>query len=220
MNILVFAPHPDDEILGVGATMARYIANGDKVFVCIITRGYEPICDEQQALDNRKASVTVHSFLGVYGTYYLDFPAVMLENVPRYEINARICALIEEIKPDVVFIPHHGDMQKDHQIVCEAVMVATRPKYSHRVKEIYAYETLSETEWNIQHPSNTFYPNVYIDISDFLQLKIDAMKRYPKQLHEFPNPRSLNAISSLAMYRGSTINVNAAEAFMTIRVIK
>ena len=219
MNILVIAPHADDEILGVGATMVKHKNNGDKIYICIATRGVKPLFDDKYMDNLRKETLIAHKILGVSKTYFLEFPAVMLEQVPRYEVNNKIFEVIEEVKPDIVYMPHFGDMQKDHQIVAEAAMVAVRPQYEHRIKEVYAYETLSETEWNNPHSANAFIPNAYSDISGYLDNKLEAMKCYESQLSDFPNPRSLDAIESLAKYRGSTINVNAAEAFMLIRSI-
>lgn len=219
MNILVIAPHPDDEILGVGATMAKHIANGDDVYICIATRGVMPLFDDDSVENVRNETIRAHKLLGVKETFFLDFPAVMLEQVHRYEINGRLSDLIQKVKPDIIYIPHFGDMQKDHEIVAEAAMVAVRPKYEHKVSEVYAYETLSETEWNIPHSSNTFIPNVYNDVSEYLNKKLETMKFFESQLSDFPNPRSLEAIEALAKYRGSTINVRAAEAFMLIRRI-
>lgn len=219
MIILLIAPHPDDEILGAGATIAKYIANKDEVYVCIATRGAMPLFDERAVIKVRNEAEKAHNMLGIKGTYYLDFPAAMLEKVPRYEINDKLCVLVQNVKPDIVYIPHFGDMQKDHKIIAEAAMVAIRPKYTHRIKEVYAYETLSETEWNNPHCSNVFMPNVYNDVSDFLDMKLEAMNCFESQLSKFPNPRSLESIEALAKFRGSTINVEAAEAFMLIRKV-
>lgn len=99
-------------------------------------------------------------------------------------------------------------------------MVALRPKYEHIVKQIYAYETLSETGWNIPNVQNEFIPNVYVDISEYLPKKLKAISLFKTQLSPFPNPRSIEAIEALAKYRGSTVNVKAAEAFSLVREIK
>lgn len=219
MNILVVAPHPDDEILGVGGTMVKYIHNGDVVYVCIATRGSLPIYSEEDVAITRKETIKAHELLGVKETFFLEFPAVMLEQVRRYEINGKISNLVQKIKPQIVYIPHWGDMQKDHQIVAEACMVALRPKYEHVVKGIYSYETLSETGWNAPNTQNEFIPNVYVDISYHLDKKLEAMKIYKSQLSGYPNPRSIEAVEALAKYRGSTVSVRAAEAFMLIRAI-
>lgn len=220
MNILVIAPHADDEILGVGGTISRYISEGNDVFVCIATRGCEPLFSKELSEQVLKEADNCHKLLGIKQTYYLNYPAAMLENVERHELNERLYNVVNAVKPDIVFIPHFGDMQKDHEIIAKAAMVILRPKYKHKVSLIYSYETLSETEWNIPHVTNAFIPNVYIDITNFISIKLKAMNQYQSQLDNFPNPRSLEAIEALAKYRGSTINVGAAEAFALIRQIR
>jgi LmbE family N-acetylglucosaminyl deacetylase len=223
MTILVFAPHPDDEVIGCGGTIIRHIAEGDMVYVCIVTRGKPPVYNHSPEIleklphDLYDEIEESHAILGVKKTYYLQFPAVMLETVPRYELNRKICELINTLKSDVVYVPHFGDMQKDHALTSEAVMVAARPKGDRVIQAVYSYETLSETEWNIPHTANAFIPNVYVDISKFLNKKLEAMKCFRSQLCEFPNPRSIQAITALAKYRGSTMGADAAEAFMLIR---
>lgn len=220
MNILVFAPHADDEILGVGGTMAKHIANGDKVFVCIATRPYEPIFDETLFETIRNETIAAHKLLGIEKTFFLEMPTVMLETVPRHEMNKKISDVIDETEPDEVYIPHSGDMQKDHRILNDAVMVAVRPKSAHKISRVYAYETLSETEWNLPCASNAFIPTVYNDISDYLEIKKNTLSCFASQVADFPNPRSLKAVDALARYRGSTILADAAEAFVLVREIK
>lgn len=122
--------------------------------------------------------------------------------------------------PDEVFIPHRGDMQIDHQMVVDAAMVGLRPKYEHIVRRIYAYETLSETGWNVPNVQNEFIPTVYENITETLKIKLDAMKLFQSQLEEFPNARSVESIEALAKFRGTTVNLNAAEAFVLVREIK
>ena len=219
-SVLIVAPHPDDEILGTGGTIIKNITEGNRVFVCIVTKGTGPLFSDSNVELTRSEARNCHRTMGITETIFLDFPAVMLEKENRYEINGKILDLIDGFKPDEVYIPHWGDMQKDHQIVAEACMVALRPKYDHVVKRIYAYETLSESGWNAPNMQNAFIPNVYVDISAHLQQKLDAMKVYQSQLSEFPNPRSLKAIEALAKYRGSTVNVDAAESFVLIRDIR
>ena len=144
----------------------------------------------------------------------------MLETVPRYKLNEAILNIIQNIKPEEVYIPHRGDMQIDHKMVVDAAMVALRPKYEHKVKRIYAYETLSETGWDIPNVVNEFMPTVYENISETLKNKVEAMQVFKSQLSLFPNARSTGAIEALARYRGSNISVNAAEAFSLIRELK
>lgn len=220
---LIFAPHPDDEILGCGGTIAQYVERGDPVYVCIVTCGQPPIYDDSIMRDNGwphslypeiKAS---HDLLGISETFYLQLPAAMLEQTPRYILNSMVEDVIEKVKPDTIYIPHFGDMQRDHGLVAEAVMVAVRPKNGRIIRSVYAYETLSETEWNVPHGANAFIPNVYVDISGCLKKKLTAMECYASQLSDFPNPRSLKAVEALSMLRGSTMGAKAAEAFMLVR---
>lgn len=217
MKVIVIAPHPDDEILGVGGTIIKHLVKGDIVEIIIVTKGMPPLFSSESVYEVQKEATNCHHSFGIKNTYFLDLPAVMLERLDRYVINQKILEVIQQTLPDIVYIPHIGDMQKDHQIVAEAAMVALRPKYEHQVKRIYAYETLSETGWHIPNVSNQFIPNVYSDISEYLPEKLKAILYYQTQLSNFPNPRSLESIEALAKYRGSTVNVRAAEAFMLIR---
>lgn len=220
MNVLVIAPHPDDEILGCGGTIAKRVAEGHDVYICVVTKGCEPLFHEELVEQGRSECRAADKYLGVKETIFLDFPAAMLEEVPRYKLNDGILSVVQRVKPDEVYIPHRGDMQIDHKMVVDAAMVALRPKYEHRVRRIYAYETLSETGWDIPNTVNEFIPNVYEDISATLDKKIEAMRMFKSQLAEFPNARSIGAIEALVRFRGATVTVNAAEAFMLIREIK
>nr|WP_243240502.1 PIG-L deacetylase family protein [Clostridium cibarium] len=213
------APHADDEVLGLGGTIAKYVDEGHDVFVCVATTG-QPLMFPQNVLDKLRSEViNAHKFLGIKETFFLEFPAAMLSEVPRYEINKKIKDIIDSVQPDVVFMPHFGDMHLDHYIVSQSTMVGIRPVKKHKVLETYSYETLSETEWNNPHMSNTFVPNTYIDITNYLSRKIGAMKHFTTQIKDFPHPRSVEGIESLAKLRGSTIGVKAAEAFCLIRRI-
>lgn len=219
-KILVVAPHADDEVLGVGGTIAKNVAEGNEVYVCVVTHGEEPLFPKSLVDKLREETIQAHQFLGIKKTYFLEYPAVMLEQVERYKLNGSIMDVVGEVEPDEVYLPHMGDMQKDHQLVNEAVMVAVRPKYQHKVAAVYAYETLSETEWNIPNTVNAFIPTVYQDISEFLEQKKQALSFFTTQVSGFPDPRSLEAVEALAKYRGSTVKVKAAEAFVLIREIR
>lgn len=220
MKVLVIAPHPDDEILGMGGLTARYVDEGNEVYVCVVTKGHLPLFSEESVKRVRKECHEADRFLGVKETVFLDFPAAMLEDVPRHELNDALVRTIQRIRPDEVYIPHRGDMQLDHKMVVDAVMVALRPKYEHVIRRIYAYETLSETGWDVPNVVNEFIPTVYCDISEYLEKKLEALKIYQSQLAEYPNPRSLQAVRALAMFRGATVNVKAAEAFSLVREIR
>lgn len=219
MNVLIFAPHRDDEIIGVGGTLLKRKAAGDHVTVCIVTarEGMAlPPSTERLHQEMKRA----HAFCGV--DEYIGFPfcANNLENVPRGELNQAFYNAIVQSQAEEVYLPFWGDMQKDHQIVADAAMVALREKYDHPVKRIYAYETLSETAINLPTENYAFIPNVFEDITEFLEDKKTALNFFQSQVHPFPDLRSLETVEALAKYRGATVNVKAAEAFVLIRETK
>ena len=219
-KILVFAPHPDDEILGCGGTIIKNIDKGNEVYICIVTKGAMPLFPPEIVEQTRGEARACHKAIGVKKTYFLDFPAVMLEEEHRYEVNGKVLDVVREVQPDEVYIPHYGDMQRDHQIVADAVMVAVRPKYEPKVCKVLGYETMSETAWNAPNVQNEFIPNVFEDISDYLDKKIEALSYFKTQLADFPDSRSLESIEALAKYRGALMHLKACEAFMLIREIR
>lgn len=220
MRVLIIAPHPDDEIIGVGGTIAKRAKAGDEVYVCIVTKGKSPLFNPDFIQQGRRECREADAKLGVKETIFLDFPAVMLETIPRYELNGKVAEVVQNIKPEEVYIPHRGDMQIDHQMVVDAAMVAVRPRGDDYPKRVYAYETLSETGWNIPNVTNEFIPTVYENITDTYDVKMETMSVFKSQLAPFPAARSVGAIEALAKFRGATVNVEAAEAFSLVREVK
>ncbi|MBO5570794.1 MAG: PIG-L family deacetylase [Clostridia bacterium] len=220
MNVLIIAPHPDDEVLGCGGTIAKRASQGHNVYVCVVTKGGEPLFHEKDVEQVRSECREADRLLGVKETFFLDYPAVRLEEVPRYLLNNGILKAVQSVRPDEVYLPHRGDMQLDHKMIVDAAMVALRPKYEHVISRIYSYETLSETGWDLPNVVNEFIPTVYEDIMETMEKKLAAMRIFQSQLADFPAARSLEAIEALAKYRGAMVNVRAAEAFMLVREIK
>lgn len=213
MKILIFAPHNDDEVLGAGGTLSRFADQGNDVFVCEVTSSENKVIVDKIKSEALKA----HAIIGVKQTFFLDLPVVAINQVPVSEINEKMLEIVKIVDPEIAFIPHKGDIHTDHVEVAKSAMVALRPVSAPNLKAIYAYETLSETEWNIPSVENVFIPNVWSDISNYLDIKLQAMNCYQTQIKEFPHPRSLEAIEALAKYRGSNICVKYAESFMLIR---
>ena len=222
-KILVIAPHADDEVLGCGATMAKACAKGDEVFVLICTNasvGAPELFSAQLIKQIRSEAVNAHRLIGVKETFFLDFPAPALDQFPRYKMSNEISAIIRKIGADTVYIPHRGDCHKDHAIIHECAMVACRPLANCKVKHVYAYETLSETEWGEPIAADFFVPVKYNTFSvEEFQKKLDAMSCFKSQLYPFPASRSLEAIEALAKYRGCTVSAERAEAFEVLRDI-
>ena len=219
-KILIIAPHPDDEVLGCAGIMRKYSSEGHEVFVLIVTRGTSKKYSDVRITKGRKQALQAHFSLGVKETFFFDFPAPELDMVSLASISDSIFELIKKLKIDTLFIPHRGDIHRDHYIVFNAALVAARPVGDYTVKSIYAYETLSETEWAAPYSHDAFIPDHFVNIEQYFQSKLEAMSCYSGQLRTFPNPRSLESIEALAKFRGSTVGFERAEAFMTIRTIE
>jgi LmbE family N-acetylglucosaminyl deacetylase len=220
-RIVVIAPHADDEIIGCGATMAKHIANGDDVYVIVATNaqiGAPELFNEKDVQLIRAEAKQSHAFLGVIKTFFLDFPAPALNAYPEYKISVALGKIFADIQPEIVYIPFAGDIHQDHKAIYRSTLVAARPRGNYSIKEIYCYETLSETEWTpVQEKS--FFPTKFVDVTQCFQKKVDAMQYYQSQIKEFPDPRSAQAFEALAKYRGATIGVSYAEAFVVERII-
>ena len=222
-NILIVAPHNDDEILGCGGVMAKYISEGKNVYVAIVTNGHlgAPELFSKEGTEKvRSEAKQAHKFLGVKETIFLDFPAVNLDAMPSYKLSIAISKCIKNFQIDTMYIPHRGDIHKDHRITYEASLVAARPIDNCTVKRVYAYETLSETEWAAPFGDDVFIPTVFVNITNFIDLKLQAFRFFETQIKEFPHSRSPEIIRVLSNYRGATVGCANAEAFMLIRSIE
>jgi len=222
MKILVIAPHPDDEVLGCGGSIKKYSKQGDDVYLCIATKAYTPDWTEEFIKNRQQEINCAVNILGIKKVYFLDFPTVKLDTIPQKELNDSISKIVEELKPELVFIPFERDINKDHKLVSEACLVALRPKPGLNVKKVFYYEVLSETEWAkpARKIEDVFLPNFYENISENLNDKLKAMECYKSELKEYPHPRSLEGIKVLAQKRGMEIGIEYAEAFMLLREIK
>lgn len=216
---LVIAPHPDDEVLGVGGTIARLADEGVEVTVAILTRGFPPHYREEGVRELRAEAAKAHALLHVKETVFLDFPAAALDTVEHRSLNEALGAIYKRVSPEYMFIPFAGDIHLDHLIAFRSALVACRPNGGHVPKAVFAYETLSESNWNAPFVTPGFIPNAFFDISSFLERKLEAFACYASQVREFPNERSPETLRALAMLRGSTVSLAAAEAFITIRQV-
>lgn len=219
MRVMVVAPHPDDEVLGCGGVMARHAEQGDEVHVTVVTRGDANLYSDEAVAGVRAEAKAAHDLLGVQRTHFLNFPAPRLDTVPRHELADALRRTILDVAPEVVYLPHAGDIHHDHGEVYHATLVACRPLPGCPVSRLLCYETLSETEWAPPIAGQGFHPTVFTGISGQLQKKLDAMSCYQSQFREPPHTRSLLSIESLARHRGMTVGVEAAEAFVLVREV-
>jgi N-acetylglucosamine malate deacetylase 1 len=220
LTVLVIAPHPDDEVLGCGGALARHVSHGDFVVVAILTNGAmgaPHLYSSEDVLQIRTEALTAHKMLGVHRTIFEDLPATRLDSLSISQVAESIGTIISSVEPKIVYMPHHGDRHRDHWVVNQAAQVACRPRSGCSVKRILAYETASETEWGDPNPSSAFVPNWFIDITAELPVKITALQSYKSQLKPLPDPRSIEAITALARWRGASSGFHAAEAFMLLR---
>ncbi len=218
MRALVIAPHPDDEVLGVGGTIHRLAAAGDDVTVAIVTKGWEPLFPTSQVDQVRREARAANEILGTRTIEFLDLPVTKLHALAEHELNATFEKLVSSVEPEWVFIPFAADRHEDHRQVFDASMVALRPAAGRPpVRKILAYETVSETHWTAAGIEPVFAPQMFIDVSDHLSAKLDALKCYQSQVQPFPSSRSIESVSALARWRGSTVGMKAAEAFCVIR---
>ena len=226
-KILVVAAHPDDEVLGCGGTIARLTSEGNCVYTLILGEGVtsrdrkrDLAKRENEIVELKKKAEDANKILGVKKVYTYDFPDNRFDTVSLLDIIKTIEKIKKDIKPDIVFTHHYGDLNIDHQITFKAVMTASRPTKDESVKEVYSFEIPSSTEWNAPSSLTHFMPEYFVDISKTIKLKVRAMKEYKCEIREYPHPRSIESIEIKAKQRGIQVGLEAAEAFEVLRLIK
>jgi LmbE family N-acetylglucosaminyl deacetylase len=210
MKILMVAAHPDDEILGLGGTLFRHVNNRDDVYICIVTKAYEPEWSKKYIVEKINEQKKVDNFIGIKKRFNLDFPTVKLNTIPHGKLNKKITEIINSVNPDIIYTHFENDLNYDHTLIFRACMVATRPP---KKIGLYCFETLSETEFN----NKVFQPNKWINISKYINKKIKAFQIYKSEVKKYPHPRSIEGIEILAKRCGTEAYMKFAEAFMLIK---
>ena len=217
-NVLVVAPHPDDEILGAGGTIAKYSAQGREVTVLTVSGHLPPLYPQEAYSRTVREAEAAHKLVGVSEAISLEIPATFVHREAIHELNARIYSVIDDKRPSVVLCPY-PDRHIDHQAVFEAVMVASRPvRAGSDIELLAAYETPSETQWNAPHIEPNFTPNWVVDISDQIETKIEAFQCFESQISEPYGSRSVEAVRAMAIFRGSQSGFPYGEGFHVIRM--
>jgi LmbE family N-acetylglucosaminyl deacetylase len=214
-EVLVVGAHPDDEVLGAGATIPLIKAAGGRVTVCIVTDGSSAqyAGDEETRREKDANLLAANEILGTDEVIHWDFPDMRLDTVAHVELNQAFERLFATRRFDTVFTHHAGDVNLDHQAIHRSVLVATRPAPGQTVKRILSYHVNSATEWGARSEQNQFRPNVYFDVGATIQQKLDALKCYGVELRKFPHPRTLEAVEYRARVWGSEVGYEYAEAF-------
>jgi len=226
MNILCVVAHPDDEVLGVGGTLARHTASGDDVHVCILSDGVASRHEEidskvrEQIERRRDRARKACENLGVKSTSFYQFPDNEFDSVPLLDIVQTIEDEIEEHDPDVVYTHHYGDLNIDHELTSRATVTATRPLKESRINKVLAFETLSATEWSTPSPENAFQPQHFVNIEETLEAKLAGLSVYEDELRDAPHPRTVDTIRQNAHVWGAKAGIPAAEPFEVLREVR
>jgi N-acetylglucosamine malate deacetylase 1 len=211
MNILVIAAHPDDEVLGMGATIKK-LSKNFKVDLCVVSEGASAQYSDSKMIDVRKQScIKSGKILGISNFYFLEFPDMKLDSIPQIEITKKLESILKKKKYSAIYTTPSNDLNKDHRIVYESTIIAARPSRN-KVRKILSYEIPG-------HVVTPFVPNVYENIFKEFLFKKKAFEKYSSEIEKFPNPRSFEVLESLAKLRGMESGFKKAESFQLIRSI-
>lgn len=225
-SVLVVAAHPDDEILGCGGTMTRLVREGHEVRIAILAEGmssryaHREDADQRQLQHLHARAQQAADKVGAKELVLCKLPDNRLDTVPLLDVVKTVEDLVARFRPEAIYTHHPGDLNVDHGVVHRAVLTATRPVSGQCVRDVYAFEVPSSTEWAFQRLGPSFRPNVFVDIADSLETKIAALACYDTETRTFPHPRSPEALRAIATRWGSVVGLQAAEAFELIRSVR
>jgi len=225
-TVLVLAAHPDDEVLGVGGTIARHAAMRDRVHIIIAAEGATARDVVRNAESRRREIDALQSatrkaaeILGALSVRFLGFPDNRCDSVDRLDMAKAVEAVIAELRADTVYVHHCGDVNIDHRRLHEAAFTACRPQPNHPVRRLLSFETVSSTEWTPPGSLPAFQPTVYVDINPYWPQKSAALKLYQSEMRPWPHARSIAAVENLARWRGASVGIEMAEAFVLLREV-
>lgn len=216
-NSIILTPHPDDETLGCGGTILKLKKNCNQVHWLIVTNIDEKDGFKKEHVKRRQKEIerVVDSY-GFDSVVKMDFPTTKLDQIPINDLIKSFSSVLNEMKPDTVFIPNRSDLHTDHQIIFKAFSICQKQFHYPFIKKIMMYETLTETDISPALLENSFNPNIFIDISEHIDKKLKIMSIYESEVMDFPHARSLDVMKALARLRGSRIGVPYAESFMLL----
>lgn len=224
-SVLVVAAHPDDEVLGCGASMARHAAQGDRVAILILGQGVYSRgagTQPQSDLDHlRECARRAADIVGATSLELHDLPDNRMDEIALLDIAKLVEAAVAKHGPQIVYTHFPGDLNVDHGRVSEAVAVACRPYPGNQIESLRYFEVQSSTEWRPPHGGSApFGPNLFVDVSTTLEKKLAALRAYEKEMRPFPHARSIEAVEHLARWRGASVGLHAAEAFVIARAVE
>lgn len=215
-KVLIIAVHPDDETLGCGGTLLKHKYNKDEVNWLICTET-NPNNDFHKIREEEIE--TVSKMYDFDNTYNLKLKTMQVDEYSMSDLIGKISKIINEVQPNIIYLPFKGDVHSDHRKIFEAAYSCTKTFRYPFIKKIYMIETLSETEFAPSLSSESFIPNIFVDVSDFMERKIEIMKIFKSEISEHPFPRSVKNIEALATLRGASSGCKYAESFVLLKEI-
>ena len=220
-RITVISVHPDDETLGCGGTILRHVAAGDRVSWIVATSGWEPKYGRDVIAAKAKEVEQVARAYGMSDVQRLGLPTTRMRELPAEQVIEALGPAIEKTNPDVIYTIHRGDVHTDHQVVFEGVSIACKPfRSAPRPARLLSFETLSSTDAALPNPATAFVPNVFVDITPYIERKIEIMKLFASEQQAYPQPRAAESIRAQARYRGAAVGREYAEAFVLLREVQ
>lgn len=219
-NVIVVSAHPDDEVIGAGGTLLKHVKNGDDVYWLIITNVFEEDGFSKERVLSRQQEIDeVAVRMGFKATFKLDYPTMKLHPGLLPDMVPKVSAVFNEVKPEVIYVMNRSDAHSDHRVVFDALIACTKSFRYPFIRKVLMYECLSETEFAPALPEKVFMPNYYVEVTAFMDKKLEIMQVYASEIGAHPFPRSLENMKALAHYRGASVGVNYAEAFQLIKLI-
>jgi len=219
-KVLVIAVHPDDETLACGGTLLKHKAMGNEIHWLIATDITESEGFKKEAIEKRELEIqSVEKHYDFDSVHRLNLSTMRVDEYSMSDLIGKIATIIKEVKPNIIYLPFKTDVHSDHRSIFNAAYSCTKSFRYPFIKKIYMMETLSETEFAPSTKEDSFIPNVFVDISEHMEKKIQIMKCYKSEIEEHPFPRSERNLRALGTLRGATAGCNYAESFMLLKEI-
>lgn len=219
-NVIIISAHPDDETIGAGGTLLKHKKNGDNIYWLNVTAIFESQGFSQEKIKQRSEEIKkVSDLYGFKEVFLLDYPTMTLTSESILTLVPEISSIFNSVQPEIIYTLNRSDAHSDHRVLSQAVMASTKSFRHPYIKKVLMYECVSETEFAPAFPENTFIPNYFVDVTDFLNEKIEIMKIYQSEVGQPPFPRSIENLTALATFRGSTSGCMFAEAFQVVKII-
>jgi LmbE family N-acetylglucosaminyl deacetylase len=220
-KILVISAHPDDETLGAGGTLLKHKKQGDELYWLVVTNVFEHQGFSKERIKSRQDEIRkVSAFYGFAKTFLLDYPTMTITSETLLDMIPKISNVFKVVEPEVIYTLNRSDAHSDHRYLSDAVMACTKSFRYPYLKKVLMYECISETEFAPAFPEKVFIPNYFVDITEYIESKLEIMRIYESELGQPPFPRSEENIRALARFRGSSVGCHFAEAFQVVKIIE